>query len=614
MITLFAVLFSMFHLYTSGIREFPAMQQRLVHLTLGLMIVFLVCPFGKRKGEGLPGITDIGITLISMVVGGYLLINSEAIAYRLGNTNRLDIVAGGLLIILVLEGARRVMGWPLPLMAITAIFYALFGDRFPVVIAHGGFDATRIISHFTLTTEGIFGIPLGASATVVVTFIIFTSFLNGMGTGQYFIDAVMSRFGKTRGGAAKAAVVGSALMGTLTGSVIANVMGSGTFTIPLMKENGYSHKTAAAVEAVSSTGGQIMPPVMGAAAYIIAEFLRIPFVMVMKAALIPAFLYYLAEFIFVDLEAVKLRLTGFSEERVAAYREKAKGKGYLILPILMLILLMVALEWSPTKAAFYSIVLAFIIGLIQPENRLNIKRLIEILKSAAINTIEVIMATACAGIIIGSLSLTGLGIQLSTLLINLAGGNLILLLVLTMVVSLILGMGLTTTACYVILAVLVAPSLIKMGIQPLASHFFVFFFGMYSFITPPVALGAYAAASLAGAEPFATGYAAWRIALPAFIVPYIFVYSPALLGFGTAMEVIFAVVTACAGVLFMTVSTVGYFLKSLAGWQRFIMLAAGIMLIIPGHFTDVPGIIMGLVVITTIIWSKRNDINTRNER
>jgi len=588
-----SIAFSLFHLYTAGVRELPGMQQRLVHLTLGLILIFLIFPFIKGKGKG-SRLIDLLFVISGAGAGGYLLVNQEDITFRLGITYYPDIIAGFIIIILVLEATRRVMGLALPVISLIALLYAFLGDQLPGILRHSGLDTVRIVSHLTLTTEGIFGIPLGASASLVAIFIIFAAFLNGTGTGQYFVNLVMSKFGRTRGGAAKAAVVGSGLMGMLSGSVIANVMGTGTFTIPLMKENGYDNKTAAAVEAVSSTGGQIMPPVMGAAAYIIAEILRVPFVSVIKAAIIPASLYYLAEFIYVDLQAVKLKLTGISSDKVQEYQMRAKGKHYLVLPIMMLIILMVALEWLPPKAAFYAILLTIVIGFIQRSNRLNWEKILVILKSGARNTIEVIVATSCAGIIVGVLSLTGLGIQLSSILVRLAGENLVILLVLTMFVSLIMGMGLTTTSCYIILAILVAPALVKMGVQPLAAHFFVFFFGMYSFITPPVALGAYAAAGLAGSEPFATGYTAWRIALPSFLVPYVFVFSPALLGMGAPLEVARVVGAASIGVWFIAISTVGFFRKNLLLWEKAVMFIAGVLLIETNFMTDAIGAILGM--------------------
>lgn len=603
--TAIAVIFSIFHLYTGGFTALPAMQQRLVHLTLGLMMVFLVYPASKGKKSKAATIVDAAIFATSCVVGAYLLLNNENIASRLGNANTWDLIAGGIVLILVLEGTRRAMGWILPAVAITSLIYAAFGDKLVGKAMHGGFDTTRIISHLSFTTEGIFGVPLGASATIIAMFIIFAAFLNGTGVGQYFIDISMSVFGRARGGVAKTAVVGSMFMGMLTGSVIANVMSVGTFTIPLMKKSGYDSRTAGAIEAVGSTGGQIMPPVMGAAAYIIAEFLRLPFVSVMKAALIPALLYYFAVYVFIDLEARKHGLSSLPIERIQAHRDQAKGRGYLVLPIFVLLALMIAMKWSPQRSAFFAAVLALVIGLIQARDRINWLKLIDILEKGARGTLEVLLATACAGIIIGVMSLTGLGLQLSTILVNLAGGHLIMLLVLTMVASLILGMGMTTTACYVILAVLVAPALIKMNVLPIAAHFFVFFFGMYSFITPPVALGAYAAASVAESEPFSTGYLAWKIALPSFILPFMFTLSPTLLGVGAVGKIIPDVITACIGVCFIAIAVSGYFIKALKFIERGVMLVAGILLMFPNLITSAVGLFVGALLLGSMYLFKR---------
>lgn len=606
LLTIIAVAFSIFQLYTGGLAPLPSMQQRLIHLTLGLMMIFLVFPLSKNKKTIGTIIIDVIAFGLSCAAGVYLLLNEDRIAFSLGNASTWDLVAGGIVLILVLEGTRRAMGWALPAIATISILYAAFGDKL-IGNNPSGYDMVRIISHLSLTTEGIFGIPLGASATVVAMFIIFAAFLNGTGSGQYFTDIAMSIFGRAKGGAAKAAAISSMLMGMLTGSVIANVMSTGTFTIPLMKKSGYKPQTAGAIEAVSSTGGQIMPPVMGAAAYIIAEFLRVPFVEIMKAAIVPALLYYFALYIFIDLEARKSGLSGLPKESILAHREQAKGRGYLVLPIIVLLFLMIVLNWSPQKSAFFSIALTLVFGLIQVRDRVNWSKLVVILQDGARGTLEVLSATACAGIIIGVMSLTGLGLQLSTILVELSGGKLLLLLGLTMVASLILGMGLTTTACYVILAVLVAPALVKMNVLPIAAHFFVFFFGMYSFITPPVALGAYAAASVAGSRSFPTGFEAWKIALPGFILPYMFVLSPTILLIGPTSQIITDVASACIGVSFITTSVCGYFTRTLNYVERGVMLAAGILLMFPNIITSLIGLVIGGLLLGSIyLFNRKN--------
>lgn len=586
--TLVAVVFCLFHLYMAATGPLTAFEQRVIHLSLGMVMVFLVCP-ARREPGGLWIIVDWVLCLSALSIGGYFYFSAEDIAFRLGIPNTWDLVSGGALTILLLESTRRVLGWPLPIIACIAIIYGFFGSHLPGLLAHSGFDAERIISHLTLTTEGIFTIPLGVSATVVVIFIIFATFLNNTGVGQYFIDTVMSSFGRTKGGPAKAAVIGSAMMGTLTGSVVANVMGTGTFTIPLMKNAGYKPEVAGAVEACTSTGGQLMPPVMGAAAFIIAEFLQVPYLQVIKAALVPAVLYYVALFVFVDLEAARSQLAGLTSEEIQKYRDRKKGKAYLLAPLVLLLILMIFLGWSPTRSAFFAAVLTLAIGFLRSKDRLTPYSLILMFSKAGRAMLEVIAACACAGIVIGILSLTGLGLQLSSILTDLAGGNLLTLLLLTMVVSLILGMGLTTTACYVILAILVAPALIKMGIDPMAAHLFVFYYGMYSFITPPVAVGAYAASGIAQSPPLYTGYVAWKIALPGFILPFIFAFWPALILKGNLVQILLVTVTAVCGVLFFSVAIAGYFKRRMHLWERGLMGVAGVSLIHGGIATDLVG-------------------------
>ncbi len=604
-ITVVAVAFCLFHLYTAATGPLTAIEQRVIHLTFGLMLVFLVKP-ATRKMEGWWKLGDWFLCLAALAAGTYLYTNAEAIAFRLGIPNNMDIAAGIAVVLLLLEATRRILGWPLPIIALIAIAYAYEGQHLPGLLAHSGFGTERIVSHLTLTTEGIFTIPLGVSATVVVIFIIFATFLNNTGVGQYFIDTVMSAFGRSKGGPAKAAVLGSGMMGTLTGSVIANVMSTGTFTIPLMKSSGYRPEVAGAVEACTSTGGQIMPPIMGAAAFIIAEFLQVPYLAVIKAAIMPAVLYYVALFIFVDLEAARSNLTGLTPEEVKEYRARKKGKLYLLAPLALLLVLMIFLNWSPMRSAFFAAMLTLLIGFLKRENRLNIPRLIRMLEQAGRAMLEVVTACACAGIVIGILSLTGMGLQLSSVLTTLAGGNLLALLLLTMVVSLVLGMGLTTTACYVILAVLVAPALTKMGVHPMAAHLFVFYYGMYSFITPPVALGAYAASGLSGSPPLYTGYVAWKIALPGFILPFMFVYYPALLLQGSLATIIHVTVSALLGVLFLSVAVAGYFKRRLCMIERALMAMAGATLIHGGWITDIVGIFLGIGLMSlSYKWSRR---------
>jgi TRAP transporter 4TM/12TM fusion protein len=600
MIALLAVIFCLFHIIGAGTRELPALQQRLVHLTLGLLILFLNKPFLKKDREKGPGPIDFVFLAATVFAGCYLILNYETYINRLGIARPIDIVAGSIIAVLVIEGARRSMGWAMPIISFVALAYAFGGRYLPRQIAHGGFRISRVVSHLSLTTEGIFGVPLGASATVVIIFIMFAAILNGIGAGRYFVDIVMSRLGKARGGSAKATIVGSGLMGMLTGSVIATVMGIGTLTAPLMLEDKYDKKLTASIIAVASTGGQIMPPVMGAAAYIIAEILGLPFINIMKAAIMPAILFYLAAFVYMHLEALKSKREVKTKEAMTEYKNRAQGKHFLILPIVLIVVLMVGFNALPVRSAFYASVLGLVIGFLRKgENRLNLSKIVDICVSTAKGCIEVIVATGCAGVIVGTLSLTGLGFQFSSLIVSLAHGNLILLLLLTMTISLILGMGMTSTACYIILAVLVAPSLISMNVQPIAAHFFVFFFGMYSFLTPPVALGAYAAASLTKADPFKTGYQSFFISIPGFLIPYIFVFAPPLLFIGTIPEIIVITITTTIGITFMSIALLGYFRNSLNIIIRIVIFISGLFLAYPGTVSDIIGIVAGSIALIT---------------
>lgn len=594
-----AVIFVVFHLYTAGYKELTGYQQRMFHLTLALMMCFLISPPVKHKGQKTKiggGYSAIPSAILVGFSGFYLFFNYINIVQSLGRSTPMQIFCGVVIVISLIECTRRLIGLPLPLIATIAVFYALFGNKLPGMAGQSGVTFKRMISQLTMTTEGIFSQPLAASATVVVIFIIFASCLNGIGIGQYFVDLVMAKFGKSQGASAKSAVIGSCLMGMLSGSVIANVMGTGTFTIPMMKKNGYTPRVAGAVEAVSSTGGQIMPPVMGAAAYIIAEILAIPFMDVLKAAIIPALLYYFCEFWFVHYEAARLGLKGFNDEEIAEHAKRIRGKFYLMSPLVLLMALMlVNRAWTAQKCAFFAVILTIIIGFIlkDKESRLNLKKIFSIIKEAASNCLECAMATACAGIIIGVFSITGVGIKLSASLISLSGGHLLVLLVLTGIVSIILGMGLTTTGCYIILATLVAPTLVTMGVPVLCAHFFVFFFGIYSAITPPVAVGSYAAASLSGDDPFRTGVTSFRIALPSFIIPFVFVYSPAMLLTGSLLDIILVVGAAVIGSYLMVLGTVGFYKTKIPTWQRGILLVAGMCLIWPSLITDFIGIVIG---------------------
>jgi TRAP transporter 4TM/12TM fusion protein len=593
-VSVIAVALGLFHIYTGGFRPLAGYEQRTIHLTLILVLVFLLRPY--KKGKGLSWV-DICLSVTAALAGGYLYIQSDEIMMRMGIPTTLDIIVGAVLVLLVLEATRRVLGFAMPIIASVFLLYACFGYLAPQLIAHKGYDIERIVSQMSLAMEGIFGIPLGVSATFVILFIIFAAFLSECGAGQFFLDISMAIFGRFRGGPAKVSVMSSSLFGTISGSAVANVMVDGWLTIPLMKRTGFKPHVAGAIEALTSTGGQIMPPVMGAAAFIMAEMLGVPYIKVCIAAAIPAILYYVACYFMIDFEALKSGIKGLPPNELPKAKEVFAHGFFYLIPVVVLVYFLSVTMYTPMKSAIYAMASAIVVSFLKKSTRMNLIKVLKTLERGVLSALEVAMACACAGIIIGIFNLTGFGVRLSTILIEISQGNLLALLVLTMVSSLILGMGLPTTACYIILAVLVAPALVKIGVLPMAAHMFVFYFGIISAVTPPVAVAAYAGAGLANAPPARTGYTASKLAIAGFILPYMFVYGPELLMVGSWPDIALALVTSIIGVFLLAASVQGYFLKKAVLWERIMLFVAALLLIKPGIFTDLLGIAGGLLVL-----------------
>ncbi len=596
LVTLIAVSFSLFHLYTAFFGLLGGLLQRSIHLAFAMALTFLLSP-GKKGSVRKVSLLSLAMAIAGAVCTAYLVIEYEELSFRMGRPTFWDSALGVTEIILLLEMTRRKIGWPLPTVAILFLIYAFVGPYLPESIAHRGYEFTRVVSQMYLTTEGIFGIPLGVSATFVILFIIFGAFLQASGGGQFFIDLAVALFGRVRGGPAKIAVVASAFFGTISGSAVANVVGTGTFTIPLMKRTGYKPEFAGAVEAVASSGGQLMPPVMGAAAFIMAEILNISYLKVCIAAAIPAILYYTCLLVGVDLEAAKSGLKGLPKEELPRVRAVLKEGWPLLVPPLLLIYFLAIAMVTPIKAACWSILATIIVSALRKKDRMDLKKLIKALEDGARGAVEVAAACACAGIVVGIFTLTGLGMVLSGLLIDLAGGSLLFLLFLTMIASLILGMGMPTTACYIVLAILVAPTLIKMGIPPIAAHLFVFYFGIISAITPPVALAAYAGAGIAGAPPMKTGFIACKLGLAAFIIPYMFVYGPSMLAQGSGTTILWTALTGLLGSASIAAAVEGWILTRLTLPFRIFLAAGGLCLIKPGLFTDFIGFSLLVMVL-----------------
>lgn len=590
-IAIIAIGFSIFQLYTAFFGVFAAQIQRSVHLAFAMTLVFLLFPASK-KGKGKLAWYDVLLAVLSVVVTAYIVVNLRELAYRAGDYTPTDFIVGGLGILLVLEGTRRVVGIPILVIGVSFLLYAYFGAYMPGFLQHRGASLQRIISHMWFTTEGIMGIPIGVSSTFIFLFILFGAFLEKTGLGRLFIDLANAVAGSAAGGPAKVAVITSALEGTVSGSSVANTVGSGSFTIPMMKKLGYRPEFAGAVEASASTGGQIMPPIMGAAAFLMAEFVNMPYIEIAKSAVIPALLYFTGVFIVVHLEAKKTGLRGLKKEELPRLGRILRERGQLLVPLAAIIYLLVE-GATPMKAALWGLILAVAASYLRSDTRMSVRDILEALENGARGALGVVLACAAAGIIVGTVTLTGIGLKLANGLIVLANGQLLPTLFFTMITSLILGMGSPTTANYVITSTIAAPALITLGVPILAAHMFVFYFGIVADLTPPVALAAFAGAGIAKANPFKTGVEATKLAIAAFLIPYFFVYSPSLLLINIHwVDALRVTAGAVVGMIGIGAAVEGWLLTK-AGWpERIGLLAAGLLLIDPGIYTDVAGLVL----------------------
>ena len=592
-ITAVALAMSAFHLYTAQFGVYSAMVQRPVHLIFAGVLVLLIYP--ARRSLMVGGVyprawRTLDWLLIAGVLASLLHIvyTYKELVSRGGAATPLDLWMGGLIILLVLETTRRIMGPALPIITIVALAYALVGHHIPGMWGHRWMDLEQVISYQYLTTEGLFTIPLGVSATFIFIFILFGAFLVASGTGEFFIQFANAIAGQMRGGPAKVAVLSSAAFGSISGSAVANVVSTGSFTIPLMKKIGYRPVFAGAIEAVASTGGQFMPPVMGAAAFIIADMLGVSYLEVCKAALIPALLYFFALIYMVHLEALRRNLRGLNRSELPPLWRTLREGGHLLLPAVLLIVLL-ALGYSPMKSGLWAVIGVVVISWVKPHTRMGLGKILNALQKGARGCLEVALACACAGIVIGCVTQTGLGLKFSSLVIQASGGNLLLSLIFVMVASLVLGMGLTTSAAYILTIILAGPVLVDLGVKPLAAHMFVFFYACLSCITPPVALAAFAAAGVAGSKPFPTGFESMRLAIIAYLVPFIFVYHPVLIWQGQWWNILLSVITAILGCVAIGSALMGYLEDRLHWILRIVLLAAAFMLIMPGLVSDLAG-------------------------
>lgn len=569
---------------------------------LSLAAGFLIIPATKKAPKNRLPWYDAIFALLGLAAGGYIVIFYPSIVYTLGMATPERVILGGIMILAAIELCRRLYGWPLVALGIVFLLYARFTYLVPGLLSGPGISWERLANSLYVHSSGILGVPARVVFTIVLGFIFFGQVMFATGGGKSITDLALAAMGRFRGGPAKVAVVASSMFGTLSGSASANVLTTGQLTIPMMKQTGYKPRVAAAIEAVASSGGQIMPPVMGAAAFLIAEFLEIPYPKVVIAALVPAILYYLAVFIQVDLEAAKSGIKGLPADRLPSLK-KVLGTGWVyIIPVIILIYCLFILYLSPAKSALYSAACFIVVSAFRRETRLTLSRLLACLENTGRLTMQIGIIVAIAGILIGIVGLTGVGVTLSQVLVAVSGGNIWVLLVLAAVASTILGMGMPVTATYIVLVILTAPALIELGVLPLAAHLFVFYFGVLSFITPPVCVAVYPAAILAGSDVMRTGFQAVKIGIVAYIVPFLFVANQSLLLMGSIGDILLTVSTSMLGFAFLAVTIQGYLFRQMPLLIRFLLGAGAVLLLWHNWVANIIGLAL---VIGLLLWEWR---------
>lgn len=611
-ITVVSILFIGYHMITAGFGLPEVYKHRAIHLGFLMSLTWLYFPASKKSPRGHPSKLDIALFVISVIVSVLTVVNRDAYLLRGGILSMSDYIVGSIVMLLVLEATRRTVGGQMLWISIICLIYMWAGPYIPGVFSHRGQSVQRIIQSMYTGGEGIFGMPLGVSSTYLIIFVILAGILDKSGLGKLFNDLALGLGGRFSGGPAKVAVVASALAGTISGSAASNVATTGAFTIPLMKKIGYQPTFAGAVEAAASTGGQIMPPIMGSAAFIMAEYLGIPYLTIAVAGLIPALFYFTSVYFQVDFRAKSLGLRGLDKSEMPDVKKTVLRYGQMILPMIVLIWLM-SEGRTPLYSAFYAVCLTVILSWFRKETRILLPEAKIVTVAAARTSVAIGISMAAAGFMIAAFSSTGLGIVLADSIVAISGGSLIIVLILTMIVAIILGLGLPTSACYVITASICAPILVKVGLSPFLAHFFVFYYSCLSTVTPPIALAAYVAAGIANANTDKVGWMAFRLALAGFIVPFFFIYSPAMVLMGpdgamlgaSAASVILAVVSGLIGTWFLAASVEGYLFIKYPFWLRAPLFVAALLLIDPRLITSMIGLAIALVSVGIILLIKK---------
>jgi TRAP transporter 4TM/12TM fusion protein len=593
-----ALFISVFSLYTARWGVYSAYTQRGIHLAILLPLAFLLYPANKKSPKDKITLIDGILAILAFLPSIYIVLEKSYLVTRIElitPVRTIELVLGTIMIILVLEAVRRAVTPVMSLLGIAFLLYLPLGPYFPGILKHQGFSFSRLIeTTYLLTGEGFYGVLTGISARFVIVFIIFGSFITEMGAGGFFVKFARAVAGAARGGPAKIAVISSALFGTLSGSAVANVYTTGSFTIPLMKKRGFTPQFAGAVEAAASTGGQIMPPIMGAAAFVMSENLGIPYIRIALNAFIVAILYYFSLMMMIDFRCLREGLQGESKEKLPELKKVLK-ESYLFIPVVVLFYLLIK-GFSPTYSAFTSIISAIVVSYLRKETRMTPKKIINALVKGGMNATMVAMAIAGAGIIVVVSTHTGLALTFSNMVVTLSQGRLFVALILIALTCIILGMGIPTTPAYVIASALGAFTLVKLGVIPLAAHMFVFYFAVISNITPPVAVAAYAAASIAGSKPMNTGFEAFNIALAGYIVPFMFVFNPLLLLQGSPQRIIISSITAFVGIYILAAAVQGWYYRLLKVWERMIFFGCALGLVGPGLITNGIAIIVFLLI------------------
>jgi len=603
-----AICCSIFMIYALATMELQELQLLSLFLAFSLAVGFVHYPLHPKKPGSLPHlVVDLILAALGFSFAIYIYFDYWEFIFRVGEPTGWDLFFGIVSIVLIFELTRRVVGWPLLIIAFVFLAYSFFGQHLPAPFSHRGYDLERIATTLFMSKNGLFGVPMRVTANFIYLFIAFGAFYEISGGTAFFIDLASSLFGKLRGGPAKVSVAVSGMMGTISGSAVANTVTTGTLTIPLMKRIGFEPHVAGAVEAAASTGGQLMPPVMGAAAFIMAEYLGVAYIEVCKAALIPAILYFLAIYSVVHFYSLKIGIKGLPENEIPSVKVVFRDKWMFTVPLLVLIVILIY-GYSPRIAVLFSLAATVVMSFFRKESRMTPSRILEALAKAGYNCVMVVGACATAGIVIGVVLLTGMSGKITALVITLSAGSLIFALPIVMFAAILFGMGLPTVVCYVLLAATVAPSLVDLGVIPMAAHLYIFYFGMLCMVTPPVSFAAYAGAAIANADPMKTGWTAWTFALAGFLLPYMFVYNNSLLLMGSVINISFAVLTAAIGVICLGIGIIGFFLEKTNPVERLIFFGAALLLIKTGLITDITGLICVLVVIFSQLKKRKKTI------